>query len=127
MKRNFSVRLDSTLIDRLNRIAESYDTKPARIIEHALRIYTGLVEQNGGAMLSPAQLAQMTELFTKDARPEFTAGSSPKPKGSGIAPAKTAPPPKKDCSDCLSDSEKEMREIEEEHVVALAKSRSRKR
>ena len=95
MKRNFSIRLDDALLERIKRISDSYDMKPARIIEHALRIYVGLVEQNDGAMLSPLQVAEFTKIISgelgqshgRDIFSEIFPSSLPHEPGKAINPA----------------------------------------
>lgn len=61
MKRNFSVRIDQDLLEQTGRIAEFHGVKRARIIDHALHVVIGLIEQNRGALLSPCQLGMLSD------------------------------------------------------------------
>jgi hypothetical protein len=79
-KRNFGVRLDEALVSRLGTIADTYGISTARVIEQALRIYTGLVEQNGGAMLSPGQIADFTNVITGELRTSTISEDTPEKK-----------------------------------------------
>ena len=72
MRKSLGVRIEESLLVRASEIAEIYGLTTSRFIEMALRVYVGLAEQNGTALITPAQIAEFSKILHGELGKSFT-------------------------------------------------------